>query len=143
MSKLTSPSGKQEKTDVVSCVFAELGAGRDALSALDVASASEPPANGSLRAQQQQAAEPASSFLWSVSPKNVSLPQRDFTAFQRTRVTHRPGVGSDHIKTHPDPGESNPFKGQVITNLLHLRGNEVPLSSTVQFTVFQLIVLVS
>lgn len=46
----------------LSCVSAVLGAGRDALSALTVASASGPQVNVSLGVYKQQATEGASSF---------------------------------------------------------------------------------
>lgn len=72
--QLPPPSGKRSLLSLL-C--------RDMLSALTVASASGPQANGSLRVYKQQAAEGASSF-YGVSPKEAepSLPQRDFTVFR-------------------------------------------------------------
>lgn len=63
----------------LSCVSAVLGAGRDALSALTVASASGPQVNVSLGVYKQQATEGASSF-YGEFPKEEeqSLPQREF-----------------------------------------------------------------
>lgn len=79
MSNFHHLPGKRGKKSL-SFVCAVLGTGRDALSALTVASASGPQPNGSLRVYEQQAAEGASSF-YGVFPKEAKLssPQPDFT----------------------------------------------------------------
>lgn len=77
----------------LSCVSAVLGAGRDALSALTLASEQ---VNVSLGVYKQQATEGASSF-YGEFPKEEeqSLPQREFTVVHKTNVTWLIGVISD------------------------------------------------
>lgn len=94
--KASTTFWEKKKKMGLSCVSAVLGAGRDALSALTVASASGPQVNVSLGVYKQQATEGASSF-YGEFPKEEeqSLPQREFTVVHKTNVTWLIGVISD------------------------------------------------